>query len=219
MIKCNVTISGTVSKAAQVRTNKEGKPFTTFGVAVVIPNPSDINKTIEVSVIKDGAENTADYVVGNRIEMTGELTFRKREDNLYFNFTTLSVNHTPAIAEDGVKGELHMKGTVGKSIDSKTTKSGKNMLIFSAYSGEKTENGFAFTWVRFVQFDAVRPDWLQPKTTIEAKGELELSVFNDRINLGCKLTELLQWEKPAFVPREAQMNPLSVKEKLPFYQS
>ena len=78
MIKCNVTINGTVSKAAQVRNNRDGKPFTTFGVAVVILNPQGINKIVEVSVIKDGAENTSDYVVGNRIEMTGELTFGKR---------------------------------------------------------------------------------------------------------------------------------------------
>ncbi len=216
MIKCNVTISGTVSKAAQVRTNNEGRAFTTFGVSVVIPNPNGINKTVEISVIKDGAENTAAYILGNLIEMTGELTFRKREDNLYFNFAAQTVNLTPSTNDDAIKGELHMKGTAGKSIDSKTTKSGKNMLVFSAYSGEKTDSGFAFTWVRFVQFDAARPDWLQPKTTIEAKGELELSVFNDRINLGCKLAELQQWEKPTYVPREAQMHQQSENEKLPF---
>mgnify|MGYP006381681729 FL=1 len=87
MIKCDVTICGTVSKAAQVRNNKDGKPFTTFGVAVVILNPQGINKTVEISVIKDGAENTTDYVAGNRIEMTGTLMFRKREDTLYFNFS------------------------------------------------------------------------------------------------------------------------------------
>ncbi len=216
MIKCNVTISGTVSKAAQVRSNKEGKPFTTFGVAVVIPNPNGINKTIEVSVIKDGAENTATYVVGNRIELTGELTFKKREDNLYFNFTAQSVNHSPATTEDGIKGELHIKGTTGKNIEQKTTKSNKNMLVFSAYSGEKTADGFAFTWVRFVQFDATRPDWLQPKTTIEAKGELELSIFYDRLNLGCKLTELKQWEKPAYVPRDNQFKSQDSTEACPF---
>lgn len=37
MMKCNVTICGVVSKAATCRTNKEGKPFVTFSVAVVIP--------------------------------------------------------------------------------------------------------------------------------------------------------------------------------------
>ncbi len=223
MIKCNVTICGTVSKAAQVRNNKEGKAFTTFGVAVVIPNPNGINKTVEVSVIKDGIENTYDYVVGSRIEMSGELTFRKREDNLYFNFNAQHVNRNVTNPNDCIDGELHMKGTAGKSIEQKTTKNGKNMLIFSAYSGEKVDDGFAFTWVRFVQFDAVRPDWLQPKSTIEANGELELSVYNDRLTLGCKLAELKQWDKQTFVPRVAQqpaqpvqMDPQDPKDVLPF---
>ena len=51
MIKCNVTVCGTVSKAATCRTNKEGKPFVSFAVNVVIPAKSGMNKTIEVSVI------------------------------------------------------------------------------------------------------------------------------------------------------------------------
>ena len=31
MIKCNVTICGSVSRQAQVRTNKEGKSFVSMG--------------------------------------------------------------------------------------------------------------------------------------------------------------------------------------------
>ena len=216
MIKCDVTICGTVSKAAQVRNNKDGKPFTTFGVAVVILNPQGINKTVEVSVIKDGAENTTDYVVGNRIEMTGTLMFRKREDTLYLNFSAQTVNLTPASTEDAIKGELTMKGTSGKNIEQKQTKTGKTMLIFSAYSGEKIDKGFAFTWVRFVQFGATRPDWLQPKATLEAKGELELSLYNDRLSIGCKLSDLQPWQKSQYVPREAQVKQSSSSDDCPF---
>ena len=58
MIKCNVTICGTVSKAAQVRNNKEGKPFTTFGVSAVLLNPNGINKTIEISVSRSVSVTT-----------------------------------------------------------------------------------------------------------------------------------------------------------------
>lgn len=216
MIKCNVTICGTVSKAAQVRNNKEGKPFTTFGVSVVLLNPNGINKTIEVSVITDGEINTADIVVGSKIEMKGELTFRKRDDNLYFNFSASEVNTNPSFTDESIQGELTMKGTAGKSIEQKTTKSGKNMLIFSAYSGEKIDNGFAFTWVRFVQFDATKPDWLQAQSTLEAKGELELSIFNARLNLGCKLAEVKPWDKPADVPHEVQMKQQNASEEQPF---
>ena len=216
MIKCDVTICGTVSKAAQVRNNKDGKPFTTFGVAVVILNPQGINKTVEISVIKDGAENTTDYVAGNRIEMTGTLMFRKREDTLYFNFSAQTVHLTPTSTEDAIKGELTMKGTSGKNIEQKQTKTGKTMLIFSAYSGEKIDKGFAFTWVRFVQFGPTRPDWLQPKATLEAKGELELSLYNDRLSIGCKLSDLQPWQKSQYVPREAQVKQSSSSDDCPF---
>ena len=216
MIKCDVTICGTVSKAAQVRNNKDGKPFTTFGVAVVILNPQGINKTVEISVIKDGAENTTDYVAGNRIEMTGTLMFRKREDTLYFNFSAQTVHLTPTSTEDAIKGELTMKGTSGKNIEQKQTKTGKTMLIFSAYSGEKIDKGFAFTWVRFAQFGATRPDWLQPKATLEAKGELELSLYNDRLSIGCKLSDLQPWQKSQYVPREAQVKQSSSSDDCPF---
>ena len=185
-------------------------------MSAVLLNPNGINKTIEISVIKDGEINTADIVVGSKIEMKGELTFRKRDDNLYFNFSASEVNTNPSFTDESIQGELTMKGMAGKSIEQKTTKSGKNMLIFSAYSGEKTDNGFAFTWVHFVQFDATKPDWLQAKSTLEAKGELELSIFNDRLNLGCKLAKVKPWDKPVYVPREVQMKQQNASEEQPF---
>ena len=69
MIKCNVTVCGTVSKAATCRTNKEGKAFVSFAMNVVIPAKSGINKTIEVSVIKDGTlTEVGSCNIGNLIE-------------------------------------------------------------------------------------------------------------------------------------------------------
>ena len=85
MIKCNVTVCGTISKAAVVRTNNENKAFTAFAVNCVIPARNGIDKTVEISVAKDGEEyNRADYTVGKRVEISGVLTFKKRGDNLYF---------------------------------------------------------------------------------------------------------------------------------------
>ena len=52
MIKCNVTVCGTITRSAQMRTNKEGKAFLAFGVSVVIAAKSGINKTFEISVLK-----------------------------------------------------------------------------------------------------------------------------------------------------------------------
>lgn len=65
MIKCNVTVCGTISKAAVVRTNNENKAFTAFAVNCVILARNGIDKTVEISVAKDGEEyNRADYTVG-----------------------------------------------------------------------------------------------------------------------------------------------------------
>lgn len=199
MIKCNVSVCGTVSKAAVVRNGKDGMPFTTYSVDVVVPAKKGINKTVMVSCIMDGDCAEA-IVVGNRIDVKGVLTFKKKDDNLYFNLKGVEVSHPAAESKDGIVGDMEFKGKVGKDIDMKKGKNGKAFLMFSAFSAEKIGEDFAFTWVRFVRFSEEREEWLQPKATIEAKGKLEISVYNDRLNLGCKVAELNQWEKKAYHP-------------------
>ena len=199
MIKCNVSVCGTVSKAAVVRNGKDGMPFTTYSVDVVVPAKKGINKTVMVSCIMDGDCAEA-IVVGNRIDVKGVLTFKKKEDNLYFNLKGIEVSQPAAESKDGIVGDMEFKGKVGKDIDMKKGKNGKNFLMFSAFSAEKIGEEFAFTWVRFVRFVEEKEEWLQSKATIEAKGELEISVYNDRLNLGCKVAELNQWEKKPYHP-------------------
>ena len=199
MIKCNVSVCGTVSKAAVVRNGKDGMPFTTYSVDVVVPAKKGINKTVMVSCIMDGDCAEA-IVVGNRIDVKGVLTFKKKDDNLFFNLKGVEVSQPATESKDGIVGDMEFKGKVGKDIDMKNDKKGKTFLMFSAFSAEKIGEDFAFTWVRFVRFSEEREEWLQPKATIEAKGELESSVYNDRLNLGCKVAELSQWEKKQYHP-------------------
>ena len=199
MIKCNVSVCGTVSKAAVVRNGKDGMPFTTYSIDVVVPAKKGINKTVMVSCIMDGDCAEA-IVVGNRIDVKGVLTFKKKDDNLYFNLKGIEVSQPAAESKDGIVGDMDFKGKVGKDIDMKKDKNGKTFLMFSAFSAEKIGEEFAFTWVRFVRFVKEKEEWLQSKATIEAKGELEISVYNDRLNLGCKVAELNQWEKKPYHP-------------------
>ena len=199
MIKCNVSVCGTVSKAAVVRNGKDGMPFTTYSVDVVIPAKSDINKTVIVSCIMDG-DDSEGIVVGNRIELKGVLTFKKKDDNLYFNLKGVEVSQPAAESKDSIVGDMDFKGKVGKDIDMKKDKNGKAFLMFSAFSAEKIGEEYVFTWVRFVRFVEEKEEWLQSKAAIEAKGELEISVYNDRLNLGCKVAELNQWEKKTYHP-------------------
>lgn len=199
MIKCNVSVCGTVSKAAVVRNGKDGMPFTTYSVDVVVPAKKGINKTVMVSCIMDGDCAEA-IVVGNRIDVKGVLTFKKKDDNLFFNLKGVEVSQPATESKDGIVGDMEFKGKVGKDIDMKKGQNGKAFLMFSAFSAEKIGEEFAFTWVRFVRFSEEKEEWLQSKATIEAKGELEISVYNDRLNLGCKVAELNQWEKKPYQP-------------------
>ena len=199
MIKCNVSVCGTVSKAAVVRNGKDGMPFTTYSVDVVVPAKKGINKTVMVSCIMDGDCAKA-IVVGNRIDVKGVLTFKKKDDNLYFNLKGIEVSQSAAENKDGIVGDMEFKGKVGKDIDMKKDKNGKTFLMFSAFSAEKIGEEFAFIWVRFVRFVEEKEEWLQQKATIETKGELEISLYNERLNLGCKVAELSQWEKKPYQP-------------------
>lgn len=201
MIKCNVTVCGTISRAAAVRTNSEGKPFTTLAVGCVIPARNGINKTVEISVAQDGeASVLSEYAVGKRVEITGVLTFKKRGDNLYFNLSASSVSFSVTSEEDSIKGEMLFRGKTGKNIEEKTDKKGKNFLQFSAFSAEKVNDGFEYLWVRFIGFDHEREEWLRPQSGIEAKGELELSVYNDRLNIACRISEMSEYVKPPYNP-------------------
>ena len=199
MIKCNVSVCGTVSKAAVVRNGKDGMPFTTYSVDVVVAAKSGINKTVMVSCIMDGDCAEA-IVVGNRIDVKGVLTFKKKDDNLYFNLKGVEVSQPAAESKDSIVGDMDFKGKVGKDIDMKKDKNGKVFLMFSAFSAEKIGEEFVFTWVRFVRFVEEKEEWLQSKAAIEARGELEISAYNDRLNLGCKVAELSQWEKKPYHP-------------------
>ena len=71
MIKCNVTMCGTISRVATVRTNSENKVFTAFAVNCVVPAKSGINKTVEISVAKDGEDNELkNCALGQRVNVS-----------------------------------------------------------------------------------------------------------------------------------------------------
>ena len=183
MIKCNVTVCGTVSKVATCRTNKEGKAFVSFAMNVVIPAKSGINKTIEVSVIKDGTlTEVGSCNIGEHIEVVGVLVPRKRGDALYFNLSASSISHQTAEAEDCIKGVMEFRGKVGKSIEDKTDKNGVPYCQFSAFS-----------WVSFFLFDGKRETWLQPGVKANIKGALSVCVFNAKLDFSCRVSEMSEY--------------------------
>lgn len=201
MIKCNVTVCGTVSRTATARTNSGNKVFTAFAVNCVVPAKSGIDKTVEISVAKDGEDDgLKNCAVGQRVEISGVLTFKKRGDNIYLNLSASSVSFSAVEDGDSIRGEMHFRGKAGKNIVEKTDRKGNSFLQFSAFSSEKVNDGFEYLWVRFLDFEHGREEWLQPKTSIEARGELQLSVYDNSLNITCKVSEMSEYVKPPYNP-------------------
>ena len=50
MIKCNVTVIGTVSREGRIMTDNSGRSFIAFGLQTVLQAKSGINKTLDISV-------------------------------------------------------------------------------------------------------------------------------------------------------------------------
>ena len=200
MIKCNVKINGIISRAAQMRTDKDNKQLVSFPVSVVLPAKSGINKTVEVSVSMNGtSSDCSKYPAGQRVEMQGTLTLRKRGEPLYFNFMADSVTLNLADAKDKIEGEMEFRGSLGnKGIIMKNDKKGNPFVVFSGFSTEKVGENFEFIWVRFVRFSGDKEAFLQPKAKVNVKGTAEFGVFNDKIDISCRVSEISEWVKEPY---------------------
>lgn len=189
-------MNGTVSRTATVHTGKDGRVYTGFAVKTTIPAKAGNNKVVEVFVSKSGTE-TNPFLAGKRIEMQGTLTFRKRGDALYLNFQADTIDFQPAGNEDFIVGTIEFRGKVGKQVEEKTSRKGEKYYLFSAFSTEKDGENFVFTWVRFIRFATNKDTFLVPKSSIRAKGKLELSTYLNKINIGCNVEEIGEWVKAA----------------------
>ena len=147
------------------------------------------------SVACDGEnDHVLGLTSGDRVKVKGVLTFRKREDIVFFNLSASEVSKTKE--KDKIEGTMNFRGTLGgKEIQEKQGKKGA-YRVFDAYSAEKiAEDLFSYIWVHFVDFSEERPECLVPKAGINAEGALELNLFNDRLDIGCRVKSLSEWEK------------------------
>ena len=194
MIKCNVTIVGRVFRAPEIKNDREGNPFVTFGVSSELKDNGE-TRDIDISVASDGEDDVIlGLSVGDRVKVKGVLTFRKREDVVFFNLSASEVDKTKE--KDRIEGTMTFRGTLGgKEILEKQGKKGA-YRVFDAYSAEKVaEDKFSYIWVHFVDFSEERPECLVPKAGINAEGALEMNLFNDRLDIGCRVSSLSGWEK------------------------
>ncbi len=195
MIKCNATIVGRIFRAPEIKNDRDGNPFITFGICSELKDKEE-SRDIDISVACDGEdEEVLGLSAGDRVKVRGLLTFRKREETVFFNLSASEVAKAGK-QKDSIEGEMTFRGTLGsKEIQEKQGKKGP-YRVFDAYSSEKiADDRFAYIWVHFVDFSEERPDCLVPKGGINAEGALELTLFNDRLDIGCRVSSLSEWEK------------------------
>lgn len=104
MIKCNVTVCGIINRDATTRTNKEGKPFFTFPLQIMVPATDGQEKPVEIDVSKDGGQEEAScYGKGSRVEIDGTMYLKHRGDRTYFNLFANEIRDVAADAANTLK--------------------------------------------------------------------------------------------------------------------
>lgn len=209
MLKSEVCVNGLVTRAAVAKTNAEGNSFVTFGLKVDVPSKQGVSNVLDISVSRDGAD-TAGMTTNAHVEVKGTLSFKKRGEKMYLNLHADEVNLSPASTTDMLTGTLSFRGTIGKNVETKNDKNGKPYLLFSGYSAERVEESFEYTWVRFVAFGENSAVKSQGK--IEATGEMELSTYNGKLNISCRVSEVKEWAKRPYQP-QAQEKSLAFAEQ------
>ena len=204
MLKSEVCVNGLVTRAAVAKTNAEGNSFVTFGLKVDVPSKQGVSNVLDISVSRDGAD-TAGMTTNARVEVKGTLSFKKRGEKMYLNLHADEVNLSPASTTDMLTGTLSFRGTIGKNVETKNDKNGKPYLLFSGYSAERVEESFEYTWVRFVAFGENSAVKSQGK--IEATGEMELSTYNGKLNIFCRVSEVKEWAKRPYQPQAQEQQP------------
>ena len=194
MIKCEVSVCGTINKEAIIRTNKDGKSFMSFAMNIVLPTTSG-SKVIDVSVLCDNDRNydLSKFCVGTRLNISGTLLFKKRGDNLYLNLYAEGFEFGNVAAIDSIKGSMQFRGKLGKTIEEKTDKKGNKYHTFSGVSSEKVSDGFEYIWVSFFDFSQVLNDAIKPETKVEVAGSLDLSFYKDKLTISSRVKNISQY--------------------------
>ena len=194
MIKSNATIVGTISRSGEVKTDKQGRSFLAFGIQTELKSKEGKSLLLDISVAMDGNDPSA-LTQGTAVKLKGTLSFRKRDERVFYNLSAKEIELN-TLEEDSISGTMSFRGTLGKKeIEEKNGKKGA-YRCFDAYSSDRIGEGqYAYIWVHFLDVSAVRPQWLQPKASIDAEGEIDISVFNERESIGCRITALTLWDK------------------------
>lgn len=198
MIRCEVKVCATISRAASVKESKEGTKCFSFGVKLPVDGRNGETKDLDVGVVMDDGKGWGDeFAVGQRVVLTGTMALHKRNGEVHFYLRAESIQKAAADDCCCIKGTMDFHGKLSKAGgEDKTDKNGCLYKSFSAFScdkggGDKME----FTWVRFLWFSPdASAEILKPGAYVEAKGDLRVGVYRDAVVLDCMVSEVLPWE-------------------------
>ena len=213
MLRSEVCVNVLVTRSAVAKTNSEVGSFVTFGLRVDVPDKQGASNVFDISVSRDGTD-VAGITLNARVEVKGILSFKKRGEKIYLNLHATEINLSPASTTDMLTGTLLFRGTIGKNVDTKNDKNGKPYLLFSGFSADRVEESFEYTWVRFVLFGENAA--VKPQGKIEAKGEMELSVYNGKLNISCRANEVKEWIRQPYPAESPKFGEQSKSEECPF---
>lgn len=206
MIKAEVKIIGTIKRGASIRTDKNNQPYLSFFVTMALPDAKATSNNIDafVSYPKGQQSDVSVFSEGVRVAIQGTLDIRHKEGNLLFYLLAESVTTENVVELDAISGTLSFRGHLKKEnvFEEKKDKNGNPYLVFSAYSAEKVGGGFVSTWVNFMRFptkgasiDTIKPEWMRSKAHVLINGELQLSSYNSKVQLSCKVTDMSEYVK------------------------
>ncbi len=211
MIKAEVKIIGTIKKGASIRTDKNHQPYLSFIVTIALPDAKTTTNNVEafVSYPKGQQGDVALFAEGVRVAIQGTMDVRHKDDKLLFYLAAESVTTEEVPDLDAITGTLSFRGHLKKErvYEEKSDKNGNPYLVFSAYSAEKVGETFVSTWVNFMRFpekdasiDKVKPDWMRSKAHVSINGELQISSYNSKVQLSCKVMEMSEYVKENVLP-------------------
>ena len=195
MIKSNLKVCATINRAASVKKDKKGASYLSYGVQLPISGKHGETQNLVINVMMAPSKgNASDLIVGRRVKLEGEMTIHKHGGKLCCYLRPESLELADG-ASDSIEGTLEFRGKLGKKdVELKEDKNGNIYMVFGAFSTDKTKDKPEFTWVSFLYFDPKDgEDFLKPGNYIDAKGTLQLGVFNDAITLDCVVSEVKPW--------------------------
>ena len=206
MIRAEVKIIGTIKRSASIRTDKNNQPYLSFIVTIALPDAKTSTNSIDalVSYPRGQQGDVSLFTEGVRVAIQGVLDIRNKENKLLFYLTAESVSTEGVPELDSISGTLSFRGHLKKEkvYEEKNDKNGNPYLVFSAYSAEKVGESFVSTWVNFMRFpekgagiETVKPDWMCSKAHVCINGELQISSYNSKVQLSCKVTEMSEFVK------------------------